>query len=61
MHIPQGLLNPFTAGQLRLIITEEGSNNPVGIVDLYEVSQRHQRAFIGIYICKDYRGKGYAA
>lgn len=52
--------DPFTAGQLRLIITEEGSNQPVGIIDLYEVSQRHQRAFIGIYICKDYRGKGYA-
>lgn len=52
--------DPFTAGQLRLIITEEGSNIPVGIVDLYEVSQRHQRAFIGIYICKDHRGKGYA-
>lgn len=52
--------DPFTAGQLRLIITEEGTKNPVGIVDLYEVSQRHQRAFIGIYICKDYRGKGYA-
>ena len=52
--------DPFTAGQLRLIITEEGNKNPVGIVDLYEVSQRHQRAFIGIYICKDYRDKGYA-
>lgn len=52
--------DPFTAGQLRLIITEKGSNQPVGIVDLYEVSQRHQRAFIGIYICKDYRGRGYA-
>lgn len=52
--------DPFTAGQLRLIITEEGSNKPVGIVDLYEVSQRHQRAFIGIYICKEYRGRGYA-
>lgn len=52
--------DPFTAGQLRLIITEEGSNQPVGIIDLYEVSQRHQRAFIGIYICKDYRRKGYA-
>ncbi|MCH5232659.1 MAG: GNAT family N-acetyltransferase [Muribaculaceae bacterium] len=52
--------DPFTAGQLRLIITEKGNSNPVGIVDLYEVSQRHQRAFIGIYICKEYRGKGYA-
>ena len=52
--------DPFTAGQLRLIITEEDTKTPVGIVDLYEVSQRHQRAFIGIYICKEYRGKGYA-
>lgn len=52
--------DPFTAGQLRLIITEEGSCRPVGIVDLYEVSQRHLRAFIGIYICKEFRDKGYA-
>lgn len=52
--------DPFTAGQLRLIITQEGNNQPVGIVDLYDVSQRHQRAFIGIYICKEFRGKGYA-
>lgn len=52
--------DPFTAGQLRLIITEEGSNQPVGIIDLYEVSQRHQRAYIGIYICKEFRDKGYA-
>lgn len=52
--------DPFTAGQLRLIITEKDNNQPVGIVDLYEVSQRHQRAFIGIYVCKDYRKKGYA-
>ena len=32
----------------------------MGIVDLYELSQRHSRAFIGIYICKEYRKKGYA-
>ena len=52
--------DPFSAGQLRLIITEEGKDKPVGIIDLYDVSHRHQRAFIGIYICKEYRGKGYA-
>lgn len=52
--------DPFSAGQLRLIITEEGSNNPVGIVDLYDIVQRHRHAFIGIYICKDYRNRGYA-
>lgn len=51
--------DPFTAGQLRLIITEKETSRPVGIIDLYEVSQRHQRAFIGIYILNDERGKGY--
>ncbi|MDE6444418.1 MAG: GNAT family N-acetyltransferase [Muribaculaceae bacterium] len=52
--------DPFSAGQLRLIISEEGNNNLVGIVDLYDVSSRHLRAFIGIYICTDFRKKGYA-
>lgn len=52
--------DPFSAGQLRLIITEKESQMPVGIIDLYDVSQRHLRAFIGIYICKEHRGKGYA-
>ncbi|MCH5237747.1 MAG: GNAT family N-acetyltransferase [Muribaculaceae bacterium] len=52
--------DPFTSGQLRLIITEKDNHTPVGIVDLYEVSQRHLRAFIGIYICRGFRGKGYA-
>ena len=28
--------DPFSAGQIRLIVTEEGNNTPVGIVDLYE-------------------------
>ena len=53
--------DPFSAGQIRLIVTEEGNNTPVGIVDLYELSQRHLRAFVGIYICSDYRRHGYAA
>ncbi|MBD5357984.1 MAG: GNAT family N-acetyltransferase [Bacteroides sp.] len=52
--------DPFSAGQIRLIITESETKTPVGIIDLYEVSQRHLRAFVGIYICKEFRGKGYA-
>ena len=52
--------DPFSAGQLRLIITEKESNNSVGIVDLYDISQRHRRAFIGIYICKQFRRNHYA-
>lgn len=52
--------NPFNSGQLRLIAIEKDSGNAVGIVDLYEISQRHSRAFIGIYIFKKYRNKGLA-
>ncbi|MDE5875558.1 MAG: GNAT family N-acetyltransferase, partial [Muribaculaceae bacterium] len=52
--------DPFSAGQLRLIISEEGNSNLIGIIDLYDVTSRHQRAFIGIYICKEFRKKGYA-
>ena len=52
--------DPFSAGQIRLIITDAETNAPVGIIDLYEISQRHLRAFVGIYICKDFRGKGYS-
>ncbi len=52
--------DPFSAAQIRLIITDAVNNTPVGIIDLYDISQRHLRAFVGIYICKDFRGKGYA-
>lgn len=52
--------DPFAAGQLRLIISDNNSDAPVGIVDLYEVSHRHLRAFIGIYICNNFRNNGFA-
>ena len=52
--------DPFSAGQLRLIITEKTSDKPVGIADLYSISQRHRHAFIGIYILKEFRELGYA-
>lgn len=52
--------NPFSAGQLRLIITETGTGIQVGVIDLYEISRMHGRAFIGIYIMPDFREKGYA-
>lgn len=52
--------DPFSAGQLRLIITEKGNEIPVGIADLYDISQRHRRGFVGVYICKDFRGRGFA-
>ncbi|MDE5656945.1 MAG: GNAT family N-acetyltransferase [Muribaculaceae bacterium] len=48
-----------TDGQLRLIITEP-DGTAVGVVDLYEYSQRDRRAGVGIFIQKEYRCRGYA-
>lgn len=52
--------NPFAAGQLRLIVAENETKTPVGILDIYDVSMRHLHAFVGIYILPDHRRKGYA-
>lgn len=51
--------DPFRAGQLRLIITDKNSR-PVGIADLYDISQRHLKAFCAIYVLPEFRGKGVA-
>lgn len=51
--------DPFGSRQLRLVATDSATGNPVGLADLYDISQRHSRAFIGIYIRKDFRGKGF--
>ncbi len=55
--------DPMRAGQLRLVAELKGSerNMVVGLVDLYDISPIGRTAFIGIYICEPYRGKGYAA
>ena len=53
--------DPYSDGQLRLIATLRESSTPVGIVDLYEISARHRRACIGIYILPDFRRRGLAS
>lgn len=50
--------DPLKSGQLRLIIDLDSI--PIGMLDLFEVSARHLRAEIGIYILPQFRGKGYA-
>lgn len=47
--------------QLRLIICLNGSNLPVGTIDLFEIDFKHLRAGVGILIAeKENRGNGYA-
>ncbi len=49
------------SGELRLMICLSTSNQPIGTLDLFETSFRHERTSIGILIGEHQeRGKGYA-
>ncbi|MDE5998108.1 MAG: GNAT family N-acetyltransferase [Muribaculaceae bacterium] len=50
--------DPLRSGQLRLIIDLDGS--PAGILDLFDISPRHLRADIGIYLLPEFRGNRIA-
>lgn len=50
--------DPIRSCQLRLIVqTEDGVN--VGILDLYDISEKDSKAFIGICIHPKFRNSGY--
>lgn len=51
--------NPFDEGQLRLIAEDEQTGDVVGIADFFDISLRHARCFVGIYILPEHRAKGF--
>jgi len=51
----------FESGQLRLVIVDSDTSEPVGLVDLFDVDLRDSHGSVGISINnKDFRGRGYA-
>ena len=48
----------FQSRQLRLMVVERDSQQPIGTVDLYDIHPIHIRAGIGIFLDEAYRGKG---
>jgi len=47
--------------QLRLIIVDNANQKPVGCIDIFDFSMRHQRAGLGVLIANDEdRKKGFA-
>lgn len=50
----------YEAKQLRLVIAENVSKKPVGLIDLFDFNPQHKRAGIGILIVKNEQQKGYA-
>lgn len=49
--------NPFAEGQLRLMLVGKDASEPVGVVDLYDISASNRTAWVGIYVRPAYRGK----
>lgn len=49
----------FAAGELRLVVTDKESGEPVGAVDLTSFNARDRHALVGIAIAADRRGHGY--
>lgn len=49
--------DPFSAGQLRLIME---AGEPVGIIDLYDINDKDSRAFVGICVHPSFRKNGFA-
>ncbi|MBD2767311.1 GNAT family N-acetyltransferase [Hymenobacter sp. BT664] len=50
----------YVVRQLRLVITTEISDLPVGVVDLFDYDPLHQRAGVGITVLASQRRHGYA-
>lgn len=48
------------AGQFRWVIELRESNTPIGLLDLYNYSERNQRSAVGVLVHLDHRNKGYA-
>lgn len=53
--------DPFSSGQLRLMIETVADNRAVGFIDLYNVEVRHRRASVGILIDPLMQRKGLAS
>lgn len=61
-YLESSHLDLFETKQLRLVIEEIESNNPVGLIDLFDFDPFHQRAGVGILIHdKVHQKKGFAS
>lgn len=51
----------FAARQLRLMITVDGEEHPVGTLDLFDFDPANSRVAVGIFVAPSARRRGYAA
>jgi diamine N-acetyltransferase len=51
--------DPFQARQVRLMVVENASRQPVGTIDLYDLDSLHCRAGVGVFIEAAHRNRGW--
>ncbi len=59
-YLENAHLDIYEAKQLRLIIEEKTTNNPIGMIDVFDFNPQHKRAGVGIIIHPDFQQKGFA-
>ncbi len=59
-YIQDYTADPFSTGQLRLMIVDAEKQLPVGHVDIFDFDVVNQHASIGIFVSKEYRRQGIA-
>jgi len=59
-YLKNAHLDIYEAKQLRLIIEENTSKQPIGMVDLFDFNPQHQRAGVGILIHPKKQENGFA-
>ncbi len=60
-YLENSHLDIYEAKQLRLIIEDNNSKKPIGMVDLFDFNPQHKRAGIGILINPKEQQKGFAS
>lgn len=60
-YIENAHLDIYEAKQLRLIIADKNTDQPFGLIDLFDFNPKHKRAGIGILVHPNFQKKGYAS
>ena len=60
-YLENAHLDIFEAKQLRLVIEDQVSLRPIGMIDLFDFNPLHKRAGIGILIHPDFQKNGFAS
>ena len=60
-YIDNAQENIYTAGQLRMVITDLNTRQNIGLIDLYDFDSRNKKAGVGIVILPEFQKQYYAS